>query len=57
MSRAPSTFRKRDVSRACEAVRKTGLKIAKVEIGTDGKIVLVTAQDEIDETESKEIKL
>jgi hypothetical protein len=42
MARAPSAFRKGDVTKAVEAVRAAGIRIARVEIET-GKIVIVTA--------------
>jgi hypothetical protein len=56
MSRAPSTFRQQDVTRAIKAVAAAGVDIARVEIDRAGKIVIVTgkvlepasAQDELD---------
>lgn len=56
MSRAPSTFRKRDLTRACEAVTKAGIKIKRVEVDRDGKIAVVTIEDDESET-TTEIKL
>ena len=44
MARAPSTFRQRDVTRAVKAVTAAGVHIARIEIGRDGTIVLVTRQ-------------
>jgi hypothetical protein len=44
MARAPSTFRQQDVTRAVKAVAAAGVDIARVEIGRDGKIVVVTQQ-------------
>jgi hypothetical protein len=44
VSRASLTFRQRDVTRAIRAVSVAGVGIARVEIGTDGKIVIVTQQ-------------
>jgi hypothetical protein len=41
MSRAPSTFKRRDVTAAVKAVVKAGVEVAKVEIGADGKIIVV----------------
>jgi hypothetical protein len=32
MSKGPSTFRKNDVKRACEALEMTGKRVARVEI-------------------------
>jgi hypothetical protein len=37
-------FRQRDVTRAVRAVSVAGVGIARVEIGTDGTIVVVTQQ-------------
>jgi hypothetical protein len=44
MARGPCTFRKCDLTRAVEAARKAGLEIACVEVGKDGKIVIVTTK-------------
>jgi hypothetical protein len=56
MTRAPSTFRQQDVTRAVKAVAAAGVDIARVEIDSAGKIVIVTGkaleptstQDELD---------
>jgi hypothetical protein len=45
MTRVPSSFRKADVTRAVKAVATAGVGIARVEIGRDGKIVIVTQQE------------
>jgi hypothetical protein len=42
MSRRSSAFRQRDVTRAVKAVARAGVDIARVEIDTSGKIVIVT---------------
>ena len=39
--RRPSIFKKTDVTRAAKAVLAAGLEIARIEIGTDGAIVVV----------------
>jgi hypothetical protein len=54
MSRAPSTFRQQDVTRAVKAVAAAGVHIARIEIDRLGKIVIITgevppaAQDDLD---------
>jgi hypothetical protein len=42
MSRAPSTFRQQDVTRAVKAVAAAGVHIARIEIDKAGKIVIIT---------------
>jgi S-adenosylmethionine hydrolase len=44
MSRAPSTFRKRDVTAAVGAVVAAGVAVARVEVDKDGKIIIVIAE-------------
>jgi hypothetical protein len=44
MGHGPSTFRKRDVRTAVEAVRESGVEVARVEIGRDGKIVVIAGK-------------
>ena len=41
MSRTPATFRQRDVAAAIKAAKQAGIEVARIEIGRDGKIVLV----------------
>jgi len=45
MARAPATFRQQDVTRAFRAAQAAGVKVARVEIDRDGKIVIVLAGD------------
>ena len=56
MARAPSTFRQKDVTRAVKAVVAAGVGIARVEIDSAGKIVIVTieARDVHGEREANE---
>ncbi len=42
MARPVSAFKQGDVTRAVRAVAAAGQRIARIEIGKDGKIVLVT---------------
>jgi hypothetical protein len=41
MTRAPSTFRQQDVTRAVRAVTAAGVHIARVEIDKAGKIIII----------------
>ena len=41
MPKAICTFRKRDVTTAVQAVFKAGVEVARVEIGQNGRIVIV----------------
>jgi hypothetical protein len=50
MTRAPSTFRQKDLTRAVKAVIAAGQSVARVEIDSNGKIVIVT----VDEPERRE---
>jgi hypothetical protein len=46
MSRAPHSFKQRDVTRAIKAVEAAGLSIARAEVDKDGKIVIIPGQPE-----------
>jgi hypothetical protein len=43
MTRAPSSFKKRDVTKAVEAVTAGGVRIARVEIDKSGRIIVIAA--------------
>jgi len=53
MPRGPTTFRQRDVAAAIKAAKAAGCTIARVEVGRDGKVVLVLTKGEIDEKENE----
>jgi hypothetical protein len=42
MPRGPCTFRQRDLTAAVRAATNAGCEVARIEVGKDGKIVLVT---------------
>ena len=42
MPRGPCTFKQRDVTRALKAAAAAGIKVARIEIDRDGKIVIST---------------
>jgi hypothetical protein len=44
MSRGPATFRQRDLTAAVKAIVAAGCEVARVEIGRDGKIIVVTGK-------------
>jgi hypothetical protein len=44
MSRRQCTFKQRDVTKAVKAIVAAGVQIERVEVGKDGKIVIVTAK-------------
>jgi hypothetical protein len=41
MTRAPSTFRQQDVTRAVKAIAAAGVHITRVEIDKTGKVVII----------------
>ena len=44
MSRAPSTFRQRDMAAAVKAVKAAGCVVSRVMVDREGRIVVETAQ-------------
>jgi hypothetical protein len=44
MSRAPQTFRQRDVTKAVKAVAAAGMPVARVEVDNAGKIIVVIGE-------------
>ncbi len=53
MARAPAIFRQADVTQAFRGAKAAGVRVARVEIDRDGKIVIVTA-DELERAEGNE---
>jgi hypothetical protein len=49
VSRAPSTFRQRDMTRAVRAVVAAGVGVKRVEVDKSGKIVVHAGAEEIPE--------
>jgi hypothetical protein len=43
MSRRPSTFRQRDLTAAVKGARAAGCTVARVEVGKDGKIIVIVS--------------
>ena len=54
MTRAPSTFRQQDVTRAIRAAIAAGVDIARIEVAKDGRIIIVTAADSEPKAEANE---
>jgi hypothetical protein len=46
LMRKPCLFKERDVRRAAKAVMSAGLNVARIEINTDGVIVVVPSKPE-----------
>ncbi|MET4526520.1 hypothetical protein [Bradyrhizobium sp. JR18.2] len=44
MSRGAQTFKQGDVTKALKGAVKAGLSVQRVEIDTDGKIILITGE-------------
>lgn len=52
MARVRLTFRQRDVTAAIKAVERAGHKVARVEIGQDGRIVVALVGPDASEPET-----
>jgi hypothetical protein len=44
MPRGECTFRQRDITAAVKALRDAGVPVARVEVGKDGKIVVIVGE-------------
>jgi hypothetical protein len=47
MPRQPRTFRQSDIAKAVKGAEAAGLNVIRVEVGKDGKIVVVAGNPEI----------
>jgi hypothetical protein len=54
MSRAPSTFRQCDVTRAVKAVAAAGVDIARIEIDRAGRIIIIATSGSAGAGEGRE---
>jgi hypothetical protein len=52
MTRGLSHFRQGDLARALRAVRSAGMKVARVEVGADGKLAVIVEQNGNKESET-----
>jgi hypothetical protein len=50
LARERLTFRQRDVTAAIKAIERAGHKVAKIEIGKDGRIIVVLVSPVASET-------
>jgi hypothetical protein len=46
MARGPCTFKQQDVTRALRATVAAGIAVQRIEINRDGKIIVVTGQQQ-----------
>ena len=54
MTRRPSAFRQRDLTRAVKAVIAAGLHVAGVKVSAQGDIEIVTGEDRAQDSGSRE---
>lgn len=55
MSRRPSTFRQSDLTRALKGLKAAGEQVARVEIDSAGRIVIITGRDGPDVRQANEL--
>lgn len=53
MARKPCTFRQGDLTKAVKGAQAAGLEVVRVEIGKDGKIVVVAGNGGIEQDASR----
>ena len=49
MTRRPVAFKQADIARAVKGVLAAGVKVSRVEVGSDGKISITSAESEMSE--------
>jgi hypothetical protein len=53
MSRRPCTFKQQDVTRVLRAAAAAGIEVQRIEVGKDGKIIVVTGKAAAAETNTE----
>jgi hypothetical protein len=53
MSRGPCTFKQQDVTRVLRATVAAGIEVQRIEVGKDGKIIVVTGKAATTETNTE----
>lgn len=56
MARGRLTFKQRDLTRAVRAVVAAGVEVARVEVGTDGQIVVVAGKAAVCESGASDLR-
>jgi hypothetical protein len=54
MSRGPQTFRQRDLCAAIKAAKAAGCEVARIEVGKDGRIVVILAREQTEDCIGKD---
>jgi hypothetical protein len=55
MNRRPASFRQRDLTRAVKAVIAAGLHVAGVKVSAQGDIEVVTGDERVQDSSSREV--
>ena len=53
MSRGPCTFKQQDVTRVLRAAAAAGIEVQRIEVGKDGKIIVVAGKAAAAETNTE----